>query len=93
MVISKRGLTKCINNVGEFMSMEDFNAEAKVYNRLMEIDYFKTYKRWKNFSIWKRLTKMNRLRENIRLVDSTILISDEIIKEGINTVYLKCKDI
>lgn len=42
----------------------------------MEIDYFKTYKKWKNFSIWKRLTKMNRLRECIRAIDNCILLSD-----------------
>lgn len=93
MVISKRGLTKYVGGVAEFLSMEAFNLEGRTYQRLMEIDYFKTYKKWKNFSIWKRLTKMNRLRECIRAIDNCILLSDEVIKEGINTVYLKCKEL
>lgn len=93
MVISKRGLTKYVEGVGEFLSMEAFNAEARTYQRLMEIDYFKTYKKWKNFSVWKRLTKMNRLKECIRAIDNSILLSDETIKEGIQAVHLKCREV
>lgn len=59
----------------------------------MQIDYFKSYKRWKNFSLWKRLTKLSRLRETIRTVETISLLSDQVVKETLGSIQNKCKDV
>ena len=58
MVISKRGLTKYFHDEVEFINFDTFLSEQKIYNRLNQIEYFKMYKKHKNFQVWKKETSM-----------------------------------
>ena len=54
MTLSSRGLTHYINGVGDFIRIEDWEKEAKLFERVGKIYFFKEYKIWKNFYVWKK---------------------------------------
>ena len=57
MTISARGITHFTDDEAIFMTIEQWEREVKMFHRLREIDFFKKYKMWKNFSLWKKLTR------------------------------------
>ncbi len=59
MTISARGITHFINEEANFMTVEEWEREAKMFHQLLEIEFFKKYKKWKSFSLWKKLMRRN----------------------------------
>ena len=55
MTISARGITHYVDNVGEFIKIEQWEKEMKQFQKLGQIGFFKEYKLWKNFYIWNKL--------------------------------------
>lgn len=51
LTISSRGITHFTPGGAYFLSLEEWEREYKLYQRLKEISFFKQYKKWKNFSL------------------------------------------
>ena len=83
MVISKRGLTKYLNNEVEFMKFEQFLEEQKVFNSLNRIDYFRLYAKKKYYQIWKKFTSMVIFKERSKEFAEETLLNDLHVKEAI----------
>lgn len=64
MTISARGITHFYKDEVYFMTIEEWEREAKMFHQLLQIDFFKQYKKWKNFSLWKKLMRKNEMRKN-----------------------------
>jgi dynein heavy chain, axonemal len=93
MVISKRGLTKYLNNEVDFMKFEQFLEEQKVFHSLNRIDYFRLYTRKKYFAIWKKYTSMVIFKERSKEFAEETLLSDLHIKEAILEARRICRKI
>ena len=61
--ISARGITHYINGEQEFMTIEEWERESKMFAQLKEIEFFKIYKIWKSFSLWKKFMRRNIMKE------------------------------
>jgi dynein heavy chain len=64
MTISARGITYFQNEEATFLTIEEWQREANLYQDLQKIDFFRKYKLWKNFFLWKRLMRKNILIKN-----------------------------
>ncbi len=63
MTISARGVTYFINDEAVFKTIEEWERESQMFYKLLDIEFFKQYKKWKNFSLWKKLMRRNMMRE------------------------------
>jgi len=58
-----QGITHFLDDQAEFKTIEEWERESKMFHLLLEIEFFKQYKKWKNFSLWKKLMRRNMMRE------------------------------
>ena len=63
MTISNRGITHYIQGVGEFIRTQDWEREARQFNKLRKIQFFREYKIWKNFVLWKKTQRKNAMKK------------------------------
>lgn len=59
MTISSRGIQQYHDGDIRFLSMEEWQREFKLYEKIIKIEFFKNYKIWKSFSVWKKLMRQN----------------------------------
>jgi len=79
MTISARGITYYVDNVGEFIKIEQWEKEVKQFDRLGQIQFFKEYKLWKNFYIWKKLTRKNIMKKCQNVLVNSLFILDRCV--------------
>ena len=63
LTISSRGVTHYINREAIFMTLQEWEREYKLFNKLQYIPFFAKYKQWKNFSLWKNMRRRNMIQE------------------------------
>jgi dynein heavy chain, axonemal len=54
MTVSSRGITHYIKGVNEFIKIDDWVKESKLFEKLGKIQFFREYKKWKNFFHWQK---------------------------------------
>ena len=62
MTISSRGITYFNEGDGTFLTLDEWEREFTLYQKLREIEFFAKYKIWKNFLLWKRLMRINKMK-------------------------------
>ena len=62
MPISSRGITHFVEGEGTFLTLDEWEREFTLYDRLRKIRFFAKYKIWKNFLLWKRLMRINKMK-------------------------------
>ncbi len=63
ITISRKGITFFSKDESTFISLEEWTREAKLFNSLIKLSYFRQYKIWKNFSIWRKFIRLNHMRK------------------------------
>jgi dynein heavy chain len=63
MTISARGITHFVGGEATFMTIEEWEREARMFHQLLEISFFKMYKKWKSFSLWKKLMRRSNMKK------------------------------
>ena len=76
MTISSRGITHYIKGVGDFIRIEDWEKEARQFDRLGKIQFFREYKIWKTFFTWKKTTRKNSMRKCQNVLVKNLLLLD-----------------
>lgn len=62
MTISARGITHFVDDEATFMTIEEWEREAKMFHHLQKIQFFMIYKKWKSFSLWKKLMRRTNMK-------------------------------
>ena len=83
LTISSRGITHFTPGGAYFLSLEEWEREYKLYQRLKEISFFKQYKKWKNFSLWKNLRRRNMMEAKSRFLETELFILDEKLRDSL----------
>lgn len=86
LTISSRGVTHFIRGEAYFLSLEEWEREYKLYQRLKEIKFFKQYKKWKNFSLWKNLRRRNMMTERAQYLEHELFILDNKLRDPLLNV-------
>lgn len=79
ITISSRGITYFSKDESVFVTLEEWQREAELYQRLSQLNFFKDYKLWKNFLSWKRYlrrTAMKKVSDKLR--DELLLADDQL---------------
>ncbi|CAK92427.1 unnamed protein product (macronuclear) [Paramecium tetraurelia] len=91
MTISAKGITYFQNDDATFLTIEEWQREAKLYQDLQKIDFFRKYKLWKNFFLWKRLMRKNILAKNQDLMISNMFSTDKQLRITLLEVRRICQ--
>ena len=52
-----------VDGDGTFKTLDEWEREYTLYQKLRQIDFFEKYKIWKNFLLWKRLMRREKMKE------------------------------
>ncbi|CAD8076520.1 unnamed protein product [Paramecium sonneborni] len=91
MTISARGITYYQNEEATFLTIEEWQREANLFQDLLKIDFFRKYKLWKNFFLWKRLMRKKILAKNQELMVSNMFTTDKQLRITLLEVKRKCQ--
>ncbi|KAL4466850.1 hypothetical protein ABPG74_010447 [Tetrahymena malaccensis] len=90
MTISARGITHFIDDQAEFKTIEEWERESKMFHQLLEIEFFKQYKKWKNFSLWKKLMRRNMMRECSHVLSQQLFSVDRNLQPALLEIRGLC---
>ena len=93
MTISSRGITHFTPGGAYFLSLDEWEREYKLYQKLKEISFFKQYKKWKNFSLWKNLRRRNMMDERSQFLEAELFILDEKLRDPLLDLRAKSWEI
>jgi dynein heavy chain len=60
--MSRSGVTHFVGNDSEFTSLEQWEREYGLFNRIRSIPFFAKYNIWKNFTVWKKTVRGGKAR-------------------------------
>ena len=81
LTISSRGVTYFKNGESEFLTLEEWDREHTLYQRLKTINFFKQYKAWKNFSLWKNIRRRNMIKERANFLKNQLFFLDDTLRD------------
>ena len=61
LTISARGIVHFVKGEATFMSIPEWEREARLFSKITNISFFKKYRTWKSFSAWKTLMRRTML--------------------------------
>ncbi|EGR30170.1 hypothetical protein IMG5_139330 [Ichthyophthirius multifiliis] len=90
MTISARGVTHFVNDEAVFKTIQEWERESQMFYKLLEIEFFKQYKKWKNFSLWKKLMRRNMMRECSYVLSQQLFIVDRNLQPALLEIRNLC---
>ena len=81
VTVSSRGVTYFVNGTTDFLTLDEWEREYQLYNSVMAIPFFKTYKKWKNFSLWKNLRRKNMIKQRAELLNNRLFYLNNMLRE------------
>jgi dynein heavy chain len=98
--VSAAGVTKFDDGESEFIDLKAWEREHRIYHKLVNLDVFKLYKKWKGFGVWRKLvrrtsiqTYKNHLNDNLFSLHTDLSgplrrVRDICLEFQNNTIYL-----
>jgi dynein heavy chain len=81
--ISKEGVTQFRNNVSQFTSLTQWTREYKLFFQISNIQFFKLYKRWKNFTVWRRGLRIGKLNSATEDLESNLFLFNPPLRRAL----------
>ena len=92
MTISARGITHFIDDEATFLTIEEWEREVTMFQKLKKIKFFKEYKRWKTFALWKHLMRRNMMKKTSQHLSQELFILDINLREPLLKIRRICID-
>jgi dynein heavy chain len=85
--ISQTGVTHVVGEHSDFVTLEQFEHEYVMFDKIMGLEFFQRYKKWKNFTFWKK----NVRRHKMDLAQKSLNESSFILSPEFRTPLLKIR--
>lgn len=76
MTVSSRGIIHFINGEGNFMTIPEWEREARLFQKIKKISFFENYRTWKTFSAWKTLMRRTMIFKTSDFLNRELFILD-----------------
>ena len=83
MTASSRGITHYIKGVNEFIKIDDWMIESKLFEKLGKIQFFKEYKLWKNFFHWQKQSRRTVMNKCKKVLEKNLFILDPLLQSDL----------
>ena len=91
--LSRAGITHFHGVDSEFTSLDPWEREYNLFNRMREIPFFAKYRAWKSFSVWKRNVKGQHLATARDALQSNLFIFIPALRDAIMTIKNLCAEV
>lgn len=86
LTISTRGVTHFLHNEAVFLTLQEWEREYTLYKKLLNINFFHKYKKWKHFALWKKLRRRNMMVDREQFLKRELFILDDNLRNCLLTV-------
>lgn len=93
MTISARGIVHSIDGEETFITLDDWQKEYEIYNKLKKIKFFNHYKLWKNFMLWRKLRRRTNFKKKKSFLQKYLFLIDEKLAQPLLDIRSICHDI
>lgn len=76
MTVSSRGIIHFIKGEGNFMTIPEWEREARLFQKIKQISFFQNYRTWKTFSAWKTLMRRTMIFKTSDFLNRELFILD-----------------
>ncbi|CAD8164373.1 unnamed protein product [Paramecium octaurelia] len=87
MTISGGGIIIHHSNFEEFVSIQQFEKDRKLFYRLQKIEFFRNYLKQKTFARWKKLSIKNKAQSISKDLTACFLLLDPSLKRPIEEIH------
>lgn len=76
MTVSNRGIIHFLGGEGNFMTIPEWEREARLFSKIKKIRFFDNYRTWKTFSAWKTLMRRTMIFKTSDFLNRELFILD-----------------
>ena len=89
MTVSQRGIVHFIKGEANFMSIPEWEREARIYKKIQNISFFEKYRTWKTFSAWKTLMRRTMIFKTSDFLNRELFILDSELSKPLLDIRMK----
>ncbi len=67
----------------EYMTLEHFEQGYSYHSKIMEIPFFRLYRKWKSLRTWRTIVKRRKMRTAKRLLRRRLFLLDPVLRESL----------
>ncbi|KAH9600450.1 Dynein heavy chain AAA lid domain [Trypanosoma melophagium] len=90
--ISATGVTKFSRNEVEFIELQTWERDCRIFNQLRELDVFRNYKKWKSFLLWRGLVRNHAMSNCKTFLTRNLFLVHPHLSGALQTVRRMCLD-
>ncbi|KAJ3207853.1 Dynein heavy chain 6, axonemal [Entophlyctis luteolus] len=85
----------CITEMGSssFTPLKQWLRERQLFNSLLKIPFFKSYRQWKSFVVWKRNVMRTKINKAKKQLAENMFTADPLLRSTLFAVRVKCLDV
>lgn len=93
MTISSRGIVHAVDGEENFVSLDEWEREYKIFSKLKYIKFFKHYKLWKNFMLWRKLRRRTNFKKKKNYLENNLFLIDDRLGNPLLEIKEACFEI
>jgi hypothetical protein len=93
MTISSRGIVHTVDGDETFITLDEWEREYKIFNKLKYIKFFNHYKLWKNFMLWRKLRRRTNFKKKRNYLEKNLFLIDEKLSLPLLDIKSICFDV
>ncbi|XP_030764690.1 dynein heavy chain 6, axonemal-like [Sitophilus oryzae] len=88
--MSRKGVMQHSGGEVVFTSLDKWEAEYKMYKRLVQIKTFKNFRLWKGFYVWRKNIIYNKIHLAKRNLTQNMFILNPLLRQGLLDIQYMC---
>lgn len=89
MTVSSRGIVHFIKGEANFMTIAEWEREARIYKKIQDISFFQKYRTWKTFSAWKTLMRRTMIFKTSDFLNRELFILDSELSKPLLEIRMQ----
>jgi dynein heavy chain len=88
--MSRAGVTHFFESETEFTSLDQWEREYFLYTKMMEIPFFKKYRKWKAFYIWKKDIRRRKNQQCAKNLGENLFLLNKYLRKSLIELKQEC---
>ena len=81
--VSSSGVTKFDSGKAEFTQLDQWQREYYLFNEILQIKCFKTYRFWKTWKIWKKFVRTTKVAASSKVLQKHLFTLNDVFQKAI----------
>lgn len=90
MTLSEGGVTRFVGDSSDFTPLSAWDREFSMFQRILQVRFFRLYRRWKAFTGWKQMLQRRKAFDASRAVSKSLFVLDPVLRTCVGRVRRLC---